>query len=208
MVAIMTRGVHTIRADKHAEGLELEKRVREVALRMGYPTRIYVPLFAPLPNSSWIVERDWGSVGAWESGLAKLMADPEWQALGAQFSGMGRRGHFELYVVLGIERRPWAGKATVLQRTLHRVVPDKWDELMALEAQFDAVNTRLGTPSRRRYMAYTVDQSVEVVEREWERFPFELLTQADHPVDPELAALLKQAGPMIEETRTELYRVV
>jgi hypothetical protein len=98
----------------------------------------------------------------------------------------------------------------ILQRTIHQVRQGKWEELQALEAKYDAVHARLGTPPRKRYQCLFGGSSTltEVVEREWESLTALETAYVKMMADPELQALGKESEALIKSTQNELYWVL
>ena len=102
----------------------------------------------------------------------------------------------------------------ILERAIHKVKPGKWDDLMALETQLDALQARVGMPPRKRYrlMFGGGSEYTEVIEREWESLAAREAFWAKLPTDAtavaEGSALMAQVWPLIESTQREVYEVL
>ena len=100
----------------------------------------------------------------------------------------------------------------ILQRAIHKVKPGKWDDLMALETQLDALQARVGMPPRKRYrlMFGGGSEYTEVIEREWESLAAMEAFFAKLPADAtaEGNALIARVWPLIESTQREIYEIL
>jgi len=96
----------------------------------------------------------------------------------------------------------------ILQRSIHVVKRDKWDEFVALEKQIDALLIKAGIPPRRRYQPMIGGlTNIQVVEREWESLA---ALEASRPRwdDPELQRVQQQAMALIESSTHEVYQIL
>lgn len=90
-----------VRFGKWAELDVLEKKIREVEKRCGFPApRRYRCLFGGEGTSTLIIERQWESQAAMEAAYEKALADPDWQALGSEANDIIASDRHELYLAL------------------------------------------------------------------------------------------------------------
>jgi hypothetical protein len=99
----------------------------------------------------------------------------------------------------------------ILERHIARVLNDRWDDLLALEKRWDALEARLGGfPPKRRYrMIYGgLGWSTFVWEREWESRAAAEAASARRSADPEFAALSEEGKDLAENIANEMYLVL
>ena len=100
--------------------------------------------------------------------------------------------------------------AIYIERMIQKIAPGKWGALEVLDQHFNAVESKLGFPPKRRMRAILGGQSVDtlVVEREWESLAaFEAATMK-RMGDPANAALDAESIGVIESLVWEIYMVL
>ena len=98
---VLQREIQQIRRGKWAELEELDKKFNEVERRLGFPAnkRRYRCYFGGHDVNTIAVEYEWENLAAMEAAYESAMADPEWQALGAELeASILKSNHMELYV--------------------------------------------------------------------------------------------------------------
>lgn len=95
----------------------------------------------------------------------------------------------------------------IIERMIQQVIPGKWAELEAIEPKFNAVETRLGYPPKRRYRCLVggLTTNTLIIEREWESMAAMEAVYGKAFVDPEHQALTAELDSIIKSTRVELY---
>ena len=95
---IMERMIQKVDRTSWAKKLAIEKRFEVVQARLGYPpTRWYRAFIGSNDTNTRVLERDWSSLAAYLTTVEKAVADPEWQALGAEQLGIVLSNQVELY---------------------------------------------------------------------------------------------------------------
>jgi len=97
----------------------------------------------------------------------------------------------------------------ILQRIVHRIARDKWDEVMEWERKYEAIESRYGFPPSRYYRALLgpYDTDTLIVEREWESWA--AWDEAGTVLaDPERQKLEAEAASVFLTTRYEAYMVL
>jgi hypothetical protein len=100
--------------------------------------------------------------------------------------------------------------AMILERYTQNVI-GTYDEMVAIEKVFDALEAKLGNvPPKRRYYAYygSLPLGTFIWEREWESLA---ALGAYHSItmnDPEWAATTEKAGKIYADFHSELYWVI
>lgn len=100
MIAIerMTQKVYP---GKWAELAEIDKKFNEVEMRAGFPEKKrYQCVIGSLDQNTLIIERQWDCLAAMESAYEKVMADPEWQALGQEVLSVVQSSQIEVFTPL------------------------------------------------------------------------------------------------------------
>ena len=97
---IMERLSQKVERNSWAKKIAIEKRYDVVEARLGFPpSRRYRAFIGATDTSTRVIERDWSSQGAYLSTMEKALADPEWQALGAEQVGIVLGNQVELYMI-------------------------------------------------------------------------------------------------------------
>ncbi|MGC9396080.1 MAG: NIPSNAP family protein [Anaerolineae bacterium] len=95
----------------------------------------------------------------------------------------------------------------LVERHVQQLRPDKWEELEALEKKFDAVESALGFPAKRRYRCYFGGHNINthIIERQWESMAAMEAAYEKAHADPEWQALGAEGALVIESVQIELY---
>ena len=100
-MVIVERLIQQVRPDKWAELEALDAKYNPVESRCGFPSKKRYRCFAGGDNTNTlIIERQWESLAAMEVAYEKVLADPEWQALGAEGVSIIKSDRHELYAPL------------------------------------------------------------------------------------------------------------
>jgi len=98
----------------------------------------------------------------------------------------------------------------IMERYTQNVI-GTYDEMVAIEKEFDALEAKIGNvPHKRRYYAYygSLPLGTFVWEREWESLA---ALEAYHVItmnDPDWAATTEKAGKIYADFHSELYWVI
>lgn len=95
----------------------------------------------------------------------------------------------------------------VLERLVQVVAFDKWSKLDKIDQKWNAFESRLGFPPKKRYqsIATTYDSSTIIIEREWGSLAEMEAAYEKQLQDPEYDDLLKDTAGVITSSRMELY---
>ncbi len=97
---IMERLIQKVDRTAWAKKIAIENRYEIVEARLGFPpSRRYRAFIGANDNGTRVIERDWSSQGAYLNTIEKALADPEWQALGAEQVGIVLSTQVELYMI-------------------------------------------------------------------------------------------------------------
>jgi hypothetical protein len=98
---ILERHIKHILPGKHAERVALAKEIGAVESKYDFPPAKRFILYSGSDKTgSEILERQWPSLAAMETSMAKAMSDPQWQALNEKLSALSRDDlQIELYWV-------------------------------------------------------------------------------------------------------------
>ena len=97
---IMERLIQKVDRTSWSKKIAIEKRYEVVEARLGFPpSRRYRAFIGANETNTRVIERDWSSQGAYLATIEKALADPEWQALGAEQVGIVLSNQVELYMV-------------------------------------------------------------------------------------------------------------
>ena len=100
-MVVLERLIQQIRADKWNELEALDKKYNAVESRFGFPAkRRYRCVFGANNSDTLIIERQWESMAAMEAAYDKVIADPEWNKLGAEGAAIVESNREELYFPL------------------------------------------------------------------------------------------------------------
>lgn len=94
----------------------------------------------------------------------------------------------------------------VLERLTQKVYATKWPDLEELDKKYDAVESRLGYPPKRRYRLFAGGDSTNtlVIEREWESLADMEAAYEKAFNDPEWQAADAEAPQIIADNQFEL----
>jgi hypothetical protein len=95
----------------------------------------------------------------------------------------------------------------VVERLIQQIRPDKWAELEALDKKYDAVESRLGFPPKKRYRCYVGGHNTDtlVIERQWKSLAAMEATYEKAFADPEELALGAELALITKSNQVELY---
>jgi hypothetical protein len=99
----------------------------------------------------------------------------------------------------------------ILERRILRILAGRWDDVLALEKRWDALEARLGgfAPKRRyRTLSGGLWLSMWVWEREWESLAAAEAAYARMGADPECSALVALNRELSEDGPIEFYRAL
>jgi hypothetical protein len=100
-MVVVERLIQQVRPDKWAELEALDKKYNPIESRCGFPAKRRYRCFMGGDNiNTLIIERQWESFAAMEAAYEKALADPEWQALGAEGTSSIESDRHELYIPL------------------------------------------------------------------------------------------------------------
>jgi hypothetical protein len=90
---------------------------------------------------------------------------------------------------------------------IQKVLPGKWAALEEIDKKFNAVESRLGFPSKKRYrcMIGGHDTNTLVVERQWDSLAKMEAAHEKAFLDPEHQALAEEINSLIVSNQYEVY---
>jgi len=97
-----------------------------------------------------------------------------------------------------------------VERMIQKIVPGKWEALEVLDTHYNALESKLGFPPKRRMRAVFggLPTDTLIVEREWESMAaFEAATMK-RMADPSYPALDAEGVGVIESMVWEVYMVL
>jgi hypothetical protein len=102
------------------------------------------------------------------------------------------------------------GAKMFLEREIQQIRPGKWAELEAIDKKYNAVESRLGFPAKRRYRCYIGGQTNNTlnIEREWESLAAMETAYMKIFMDPEAQVLNVEVETIIESQQVEVYLVL
>ena len=94
-----------------------------------------------------------------------------------------------------------------IERMIQKVSPDKWAELDEIDKRYDAVESRLGFPPKKRYRCIMGghDWNTLILERQWDSLAAMEATYEKAFADPEHQALNEEVTSIVKSTRGEVY---
>ena len=94
-----------------------------------------------------------------------------------------------------------------IQRLVQKVVPGKWAALEVLDKKFNAVESRLGLPAKKRFQCVSGshDWNTLIIERQWESLAAMEATFEKCMADPEYQALVAEMVGIVDSEQLELY---
>jgi len=95
----------------------------------------------------------------------------------------------------------------IVERMIQKVRPGKWAELEEIDKRYDAVESRLGFPPKKRYRCIMGghDWSTLILERQWDSLAAMESTYEKALADPEQQALNEEVTSIVKSTQTEVY---
>ena len=98
---VLERQEQHIQPLKWAELHIIDAKYNELEAKFGFPKkRRYQALACGHEINTLFVEREWESMAAMEAAYEKALADPEYQKLSVELSGIVLKTTYELYTVL------------------------------------------------------------------------------------------------------------
>jgi tetrahydromethanopterin S-methyltransferase subunit G len=95
------RMIQRINPGKWAELEEIDKRYDEIERKMGFPAKKrYQCIMGTLDQNTLVIERQWQSLAEMEATYEKVMALPEYQALGKEVGSIVASALIEIYTPL------------------------------------------------------------------------------------------------------------
>lgn len=98
----------------------------------------------------------------------------------------------------------------IVERDVQHIYPDKWDELNAIDREFNQVESGFGFPAKKRFQLLIGADEVNtlIVERQWPSMAA-METAYEHAMaDPAWQALAGKSNAMIRDHRYEVYLVL
>ena len=97
-----------------------------------------------------------------------------------------------------------------LRRIVHKIAPDKWDEVVEWEAKYDAIESRYGAPPKRLYRAEIgpYDRDTLFVEAEWECYSAAEEIMSKFVADSDWQKVHADAASVFLTSRYETYSVL
>jgi hypothetical protein len=94
-----------------------------------------------------------------------------------------------------------------IERMIQKVRPGKWAELEEIDKKYDAVESRLGYPPKKRYPCAMGghDHNTLIVERQWDSLAAMEAAYEKAFADPELQALNEEVTSIVKSTQMEVY---
>jgi hypothetical protein len=94
----------------------------------------------------------------------------------------------------------------IKERLTQKIHLDKWEALEALEKKFDAVESGLGFPAKKRYRLILSSKSINmiVVEREWDSFADFEKAWEKWMSNPQINGLMEALNDVVEDGYTEI----
>jgi hypothetical protein len=98
-------------------------------------------------------------------------------------------------------------KMVVIDREVQHVYPDKWEELEAIDKEFNKVEAKYGLPPKKRYQMISGPgkSGTLIIERTWESMAVMEAAFERLMADPVYQALTQKPYSIIKDCRWELY---
>lgn len=95
----------------------------------------------------------------------------------------------------------------VVEMSIQKVYPGKWEALAEIDKRFDVVEKRHGFPPPKRMNSISgvYDMNTTVIMREWDSLAAMEAAYESLFTDSEQQALMEEVGSIIESSRMELY---
>lgn len=97
----------------------------------------------------------------------------------------------------------------VMERLIQRVKPGKWAALDEIDKKFDAIESKLGFPPKKRYrsLAGPLDNDTIIIEREWKSMAIMEQTILATAGNAELQEMGMRLNDIIDASWHELYAI-
>jgi hypothetical protein len=94
-----------------------------------------------------------------------------------------------------------------VERLIQKIYPGKWAELEEIDKRYDAVESRLGFPPKKRYQCIMGghDTNTHIVERQWDSMAAMEAAYERAFASPEFQALGEETTAIISSTQYEVY---
>lgn len=95
----------------------------------------------------------------------------------------------------------------IIERQIQKVRPGKWVALEEIDKKYNAVESRLGFPTKKRYQCLVGvhDTNTLIIERQWGSLAAMETAFEKASLDPEYQALGAEVVALIEGPQFELY---
>jgi len=94
-----------------------------------------------------------------------------------------------------------------IERLIQKVFPGKWAELEEIDKRYNAVESRLGFPPKKRYqcMMGGHDTNTLIIERQWDSLAAMEAAFEKVLADPEWQALNEEGASIVKSSQWEVY---
>ena len=94
-----------------------------------------------------------------------------------------------------------------IERMIQKVRPGKWAELEEIDKRYNAAESRLGFPPKKRYQCLMGghDTNTLIIERQWDSLAAMEAAYEKAIADPEHQALVEELTSIIKSTQGEVY---
>lgn len=94
-----------------------------------------------------------------------------------------------------------------IERMIQKVRPGKWAELEEIDKRYNAAESRLGFPPKKRYQCLMGghDTNTLIIERQWDSLAAMEAAYEKAFADPEHQALVEELTSIIKSTQWEVY---
>jgi hypothetical protein len=101
-------------------------------------------------------------------------------------------------------------KMVILERDVQHIYPDKWDELNAIDGEFNQIESGLGFPAKKRFQLLIGADEVNtlIVERQWPSMAAMEAAYEKAMADTGWQALAAKSNAIIKDHRYEVYLVL
>ena len=94
-----------------------------------------------------------------------------------------------------------------IELMIQKVRPGKWAALEEVDKKFNAAESRLGFPPKKRYRCMIGGHGTDtlIIERQWDSLAAMEAAYEKAFVDPEHQALAEEINPLIKSSQYEVY---
>ena len=99
----------------------------------------------------------------------------------------------------------------ITERRIMRIKPGKWDDMLAVEREFQQLEQDLGISSKKRWLrsaAGPLGFTNLIWERDWESVGESEQAYARMSETPKMRELIEKLLPCVEEMHNEYYQIV